>query len=93
MSIEWIRAPRTSDGETHADLNAAKYHELSLLLATSGDAATNHTMIMQMVEKSEQVISILRATGRKPRQRKVKVVRARRSKVFVNPNGNEEAPA
>ncbi len=78
---------QTDDGTWHSTITKAKYHELRILF---GDITGCEDFMKLLLEKSEQVISILRATGRKARKAKPGRPKGSRNK-SVAVNGNEEA--
>lgn len=101
MSITKSPGFQTSDMVLHATLEVAQKHELYALLCMSADDKTILPIIDVIVEKAEQICSILRATGRKPRKSRTKIGRPKGSRNksvgargtrALAANGNEEAP-
>lgn len=89
--IEKSDSWKTSDGHRHGSLEEAQKYELDRLFVASFsgmDAAVRDGFFESMVEKAEEVIAILRSTGRKPRKRKTGRSKGSRNKSVVAANNN-----
>ena len=71
--IEFTKAYKTTDGQTHATLEDAKSHELTLLFCdTRVPTDTEAHFILTVQENADRIIDILSTTATsKPRARKV----------------------
>jgi hypothetical protein len=66
------KAFTTTDGTTHAELERAQAHELSILISKVPNTATSLEIGALLVEKREAVLDILTTNGRsRPKARKI----------------------
>lgn len=73
--IEFTKAFKTSDGETHASLEEAQKHELLLIYGTTAsdaEAVAREHFANVVMDNSDRIVDILTTTATsKPRARKV----------------------
>ena len=73
--IERTSAFKTTDGETHASLEAAKLHELKLLVAdpvTDQEEKLAKFFAVEIIKNADRILDILSTTATsKPKARKI----------------------
>jgi len=87
--IEFTKAFKTSDGETHSTLEDAKRHELTCLFAAEPGAhplEVVEQIVATIHRESDRIVDILSTNGRsRPKARKI-------NKKKATPNENHTKP-